>query len=201
MRMILSSCINTITHKPMSALKAKLVASEKVADFYDADCRGLLLSMYKCRYLLLTFVNFHLCDSYLLFHFMLNLIWTTSAPDTLSTCLVSYIKVNLGWGHTNYDIQIIVVILKVTTRFFQWRPWIIGKIIMIVLGSHMPNMNYEVYCGSASIELTTTALNYQNIYHDSSAVTHVFSHVYYSSFLKKWLRWRKLSSLFFNPLL
>ena len=25
---------------------------------------------------------------------------------------------------------------------------------MIVLGSHMPNMNYEVYCGSASVELT-----------------------------------------------
>ena len=59
-----------------------------------------------------------------------------------------------GRGHTNYDIQIIVVILKVTTRFFQQRPWIIGKIIMIVLGSHMPNMNYEVYCGSASVELT-----------------------------------------------
>ena len=54
----------------------------------------------------------------------------------------------LGWGHTNYDIQIIVVILKVTTRFFQQRPWI-GKIIMIVLGSHVSNMNYEVYCGSA----------------------------------------------------
>ena len=54
----------------------------------------------------------------------------------------------------NYDIQIIVVILKVTTRFFQQRPWIIGKIIMIVLGSHMPNMNYEVYFGSASAELT-----------------------------------------------
>ena len=50
----------------------------------------------------------------------------------------------LGRGHTNYDIQIIVVILKVTTRIFQQRPWIIGKIIMIVLGSHMPNMNYEV---------------------------------------------------------
>ena len=60
----------------------------------------------------------------------------------------------LGRGHTNYDIQIIVVILKVTTRFFQQRPWIIGKIIMIVLGSHMPNMNYEIYCSSASVELT-----------------------------------------------
>ena len=57
-------------------------------------------------------------------------------------------------GHTNYDTQIIVVILKVTSRFFQQRPWIIGKIIMVVLGSHMPNMNYEVYCGSASVELT-----------------------------------------------
>ena len=59
----------------------------------------------------------------------------------------------LGRGHTNYDIQIIVVILKVTTRFFQQRPWIIEQIIMIVLGSHMPNMNYEVYCSSASVEL------------------------------------------------
>ena len=29
-----------------------------------------------------------------------------------------------GRGHTNYDIQIIVVILKVTTRIFQRRPWI-----------------------------------------------------------------------------
>ena len=63
-------------------------------------------------------------------------------------------KTCLGRGHTNYDIQIIVVILKVTTRFFQQRPWIIVKIIMIVLGSHMPNMNYKVYCGSASVELT-----------------------------------------------
>ena len=27
----------------------------------------------------------------------------------------------------NYDIQFIVVILKVTTRFFQQRPWIMGK--------------------------------------------------------------------------
>ena len=60
----------------------------------------------------------------------------------------------LGRGHTIYDIRIIVVILKVTTRFFQQRSWIIGKIIMIVLGSHMPKMNYEVYCGSASVELT-----------------------------------------------
>ena len=60
----------------------------------------------------------------------------------------------LSRGHTNYDIQFIVVILKVTTRFFQQRPWITGKIIMIVLGSNMPNTNYEVYCGSASAELT-----------------------------------------------
>ena len=61
---------------------------------------------------------------------------------------------DLGRGYTNYDIQIIVEILKGTTRFFQQRPWIIVKIIMIVFGSHMPNMNYEVYCGSASVELT-----------------------------------------------
>ena len=63
-------------------------------------------------------------------------------------------RCDLGWGHTNYDIQIIGVILKITTKFFQQRPWIIGKIIMIVLGSHMPNMNYEVYSGSVSVELT-----------------------------------------------
>ena len=61
---------------------------------------------------------------------------------------------NLGRGHMNYDIQIIVLILKVTTRFFQHRLWTIRKIIMIILGSHMPNMNYKVYCGSASVELT-----------------------------------------------
>ena len=49
----------------------------------------------------------------------------------------------------------LLVILKVKSkRFFQQRPWIIGKIIMIVLRSHMPNMNYEVYCGSVSVELT-----------------------------------------------
>ena len=60
----------------------------------------------------------------------------------------------LGRGHTNYDIQIIVVILKVTTRFFQQRPWIIGKNYHDSFGSHMPNMNYEVYCGSAWVELT-----------------------------------------------
>ena len=65
----------------------------------------------------------------------------------------------LGRVHTNYDIQIIVVILKVTNRpFFQQRTLdLLGKIIMIVLGSHMPNMNYEVYCkfrfgGADSIE-------------------------------------------------
>ena len=60
---------------------------------------------------------------------------------------------------------------------------------MIVLGSHMLNMNYEVYCGSASVELTQqktmTTLDYRNIYHDSFAVTRVFSQVYHSSFLKK----------------
>ena len=63
-------------------------------------------------------------------------------------------KFNFGRGHTNYDIQTIVVILKVTTRFFQQQPWIIVQTIMIVLGSHSPNMNYEVYCGSASVEPT-----------------------------------------------
>ena len=69
--------------------------------------------------------------------------------------LIVYVsKFIKGRGHTNYDIQIIVVILKATTRFFKRRPWIIGKIIMIVLASHVPNMNYEVYCGSASVELT-----------------------------------------------
>ena len=57
----------------------------------------------------------------------------------------------LGRGHTNFNIQIIVVILKVTMRFFQQRPWIIGKIIMIVLGSHMPNspekwLYNRIYC-------------------------------------------------------
>ena len=59
-----------------------------------------------------------------------------------------------GQDHTNYDIQIIVVILKVTLRIFQQWPWIIGKIIMTVLGSHMPNMNYKVIVCSASVELT-----------------------------------------------
>ena len=54
----------------------------------------------------------------------------------------------------NCDIQIIVVILKVTTRFFQQRPWIIGKIVMIVLESHMPNMNYEVIVCSTLVKLT-----------------------------------------------
>ena len=60
----------------------------------------------------------------------------------------------LGRGHTNYDIQFIVVILKVTTRFFSTTTLDYWKNYMIVLGSHMPNMNYEVYCGSASVELT-----------------------------------------------
>ena len=57
----------------------------------------------------------------------------------------------------NYDIQIIVVILKLVfllRDFFNNDLGIIGKIIMIVLESHMPNMNYKVYCGSASVELT-----------------------------------------------
>ena len=53
----------------------------------------------------------------------------------------------------NYDIQIIVVILKVTKRFFQQWPWI-GTIILIVLGLHMPNINYQVIVCSASVELT-----------------------------------------------
>ena len=63
-------------------------------------------------------------------------------------------RCDLGRCHTNYDIQIIVVILKITTRFFQQWHWIIGKINMIVWGSHMLNMNYKVYCGSVSVELT-----------------------------------------------
>ena len=75
-----------------------------------------------------------------------------AAVSTLA--LVEIAVWELGRCHTNYDIQIIAVILKVTTRFFQQLPWFIGKIIMIVLGSHMLNMNYEVYCGSASVELT-----------------------------------------------
>ena len=51
----------------------------------------------------------------------------------------------LGRGHLNYDIQIIVVILKVT----MIRPWIIERIIMIFLGSHMSTMNYKVIMCSA----------------------------------------------------
>ena len=55
-----------------------------------------------------------------------------------------------------YDIQIIVVILKKLLPYdiFQWRPWIIKRIIMIVLGSHMPNMSNKVIVCSASMELT-----------------------------------------------
>ena len=60
----------------------------------------------------------------------------------------------------------------------------------------MLNMNYEVYCGSASVELTqystTTTLDYWNIYHDSFGVTHVLSQVYYSSFLKKMITTMKI---------
>ena len=44
----------------------------------------------------------------------------------------------LGQGPTNYDIHIIVVILKVTMIFFQLRPWIIDTIIMVVLGHTCP---------------------------------------------------------------
>ena len=62
-------------------------------------------------------------------------------------------RLALGRGHTNYDIQIIVVILKVITIFFQLRPWIIERIIMIFLGSHMPNMNYKVIVCSTLVEL------------------------------------------------
>ena len=65
----------------------------------------------------------------------------TPSPRQEKTLLLSS---DLGRGHMNYNIQIIVVILKVTSRFFQQRPWIIGNIIMIDLGPHMPNMNYEV---------------------------------------------------------
>ena len=54
----------------------------------------------------------------------------------------------------NYNIQIIVVILKITTIFFQLRPWIIERIIMIFWESHMPNINYEVIVCSALVELT-----------------------------------------------
>ena len=72
----------------------------------------------------------------------------------LCSCTTEFSYGSLGRGHTNDGIQIIVVILKVTTRFFQQRTWIIGKIIMIDLGSHMPNMNYKNDCGSASVELT-----------------------------------------------
>ena len=54
----------------------------------------------------------------------------------------------------NYDIQFIVVILKITTTFFQLQPWITKRIIMIFLGSHTPDMNYEVIVCSALVELT-----------------------------------------------
>ena len=83
----------------------------------------------------------------------LGFVWDWGALTNLPLGSVMASK-NLGRGHMNYDIQIIVVILKLLRDFFQQRPWIIVKIIMIVFGSHMPNMNYEVYCGSASVELT-----------------------------------------------
>ena len=53
---------------------------------------------------------------------------------------------NSGWGHTNYKIQVNVVILKVTTRFFQQQPWIIGKIIMIVWGHTCPIWTTRLLC-------------------------------------------------------
>ena len=50
----------------------------------------------------------------------------------------------------NYDIQIIVVTLKVTMKFFQRRPW---TIIIVALELHVPNMIYKVIVCSALGEL------------------------------------------------
>ena len=46
----------------------------------------------------------------------------------------------LGQNNRSTNLSPCVMGLKVTTRFFQQQPWIIGKIIMIALGSHMPNI-------------------------------------------------------------
>ena len=73
-------------------------------------------------------------------------LWLKEVLETLQAIL--------SRGHTNYDIQIIVVTLKVTTIFFQLQPWIIERIALIFLGSHMPNINYEVIVCSASVVLT-----------------------------------------------
>ena len=70
----------------------------------------------------------------------------------------------------NYNIQIIEVILKITTNFFQRPPWIIGRIIMIALGSHMPNTDYEVFCFNGADSIVNDD--------DSFVGTHVFSQVY-----------------------
>ena len=51
------------------------------------------------------------------------------------------------------------------------------------------------FVGADSI-VNNNDIEHQNIYHDSFAVTHVFSQVYYNGFLKKWLQRWKFSSLF-----
>ena len=48
----------------------------------------------------------------------------------------------LGQGHTNHYIHIIVVILKITTRFFQQGPLIIGTIISDSFG--VTHAQYEL---------------------------------------------------------
>ena len=63
-------------------------------------------------------------------------------------------QVDLGRSHTNYDIKIIVVILNVTTIFFNYDLGLLKELLWSFLGSHMPNMNYEFIVCSASVELT-----------------------------------------------
>ena len=67
---------------------------------------------------------------------------------------------------------------------------------MILLQSHIPNMNYEVIVCSASVEFTqqkmTTTQDYRYIYHDSVAVTRVFSQVYYNRFRGKTITTMKI---------
>ena len=64
---------------------------------------------------------------------------------------------------------------------FQWQPWIIQIVIMIILGSHIPNINNEVVVCPTWVELSELSEHLSWFW----GVTHVFSHVYYNSEKKK----------------
>ena len=114
-------------------------------------------------------------------------------PELFKFCLYEIHIQSCSNSKNYYDIYS-------TTTLDYW------KNIMIVLGSHIcPIRTTRLLC----VSLQWSWLNSKQQWHWIIGTfimivlqpQHVFSQVYYNSFLKKWLWWQKFSSVFFNPVL